>query len=77
MATEPEVELKGATVPNLSVNGHMFSYLSKEGKRALRLPPKQRESVLEKSRARLCEAYGVVQKEYVEVLDYLLASTSD
>ena len=36
-ATKPNVERKGDTVPYTSLNGHMFSYLSKEGKLALRL----------------------------------------
>jgi hypothetical protein len=31
IATNPNVERKGATVPYTSLNGHMFSYLSKEG----------------------------------------------
>ncbi|HLK69278.1 MAG TPA: hypothetical protein VKU19_37860 [Bryobacteraceae bacterium] len=39
----------------------MFSYLSKEGKLALRLPPKEREEFLQKYKAKLCEAYGKVQ----------------
>ena len=42
VATNPKVERKGATVPYTSVNGHMFSYLSKEGNLALRLPVGQR-----------------------------------
>src|SRR5271165_5016927 len=75
VATNPSVERKGATVPYTSLNGHMFSYLSKEGKLALRLPPVEREAFLKKYKAKLCEAYGVVQTEYVEVPDSLLAST--
>ena len=75
--TNPKVERKGATVPYTSLNGHMFSYLSKEGKLALRLPPEEREGFLRKYKTRLCEAYGVVQKEYVEVPDWLLASTRE
>ena len=77
VATNPNVERKGATVPYTSLNGHMFSYLSKEGKLALRLPPEQREAFLKKYKAKLCEAYGIVQKEYVEVPDSLLASTRE
>jgi hypothetical protein len=77
VATNPSVERKGATVPYTSLNGHMFSYLSKEGKLALRLPADVREAFLKKYKARLCEAYGIVQPEYVEVPDSLLASTRE
>jgi hypothetical protein len=31
VATNPGVERKGATMPYTSVNGHMFSLLTKEG----------------------------------------------
>jgi hypothetical protein len=48
-----------------------------EGKLGLRLPAAEREAFLKKYRARLCEAYGVVQKEYVEVRDRLLSSTRE
>jgi hypothetical protein len=77
VATNPKVERKGATVPYTSVNGHMFSYLSKEGKLELRLPPAEREAFLKKYKAKLCQAYGNVQPEYVEVPDALLSSTGE
>jgi hypothetical protein len=77
VATNRNVERQGAAVPNTSVGGHMFSYLSKEGKLALRLPEVERKAFLTKYKARLCEAYGVVQPEYVEVPDALLAKTSE
>jgi hypothetical protein len=77
VATNPNVERKGATVPYTSLNGHMFSYLSKNGKLALRLPDADREAFLKKYKAKLCEAYGKVQPEYVEVPDSLLSSTRE
>jgi hypothetical protein len=77
VATNPAVTRKGATVPYTSQNGHMFSYLSKEGKLALRLPAVEGAAFLNKYKAKLCEAYGVVQPEYVEVPDSLLASTQE
>jgi hypothetical protein len=77
VAANPKVERKGDTVPYTSLNGHMFSYLSKEGKLALRLPVKERETFLKKYKAKLCEAYGRVQPEYVEVPDALLAKTAE
>lgn len=64
-------------MPYTSLNGHMFSYLSKDGKLALRLPAEEREAFLKKYKARLCEAHGVVQVEYVEVPDGLLQRTQE
>jgi len=77
VATNAGVERKGASVPYTSINGHMFSYLSKDGKLALRLPEAERKAFLAKYKAGLCEAYGVVQPEYVEVPDALLPKTSE
>lgn len=77
VATNPSVERKGATVPYTSLNGHMFSYLTKEGKLALRLPAGEREAFLKKYKTTLCEAYGIVQREYVMVPDSLLTSTRE
>jgi hypothetical protein len=53
----------------------MFSYLSKEGKVALRLPSEEREAFMKKYKAKLSSAYGVVQPEFVEVPDSLLSAT--
>ena len=77
VATNPAVQRKGATMPYTSVNGNMFSMLTKSGKLALRLPADARETFLKKYNARLCEQYGIVMKEYVEVPDYLLKKTSE
>ena len=75
VATIPGVPRKGATVPYTSVNGNMFSYLSKEGTLALRLPTGTREEFLAMYETALTTAYGVVQKEYVDVPAWLLAET--
>ena len=77
VATVPGVERKGATVPYTSVNGNMFSYMSKTGQLELRLPSETRESFLKQYKTKLTEAYGVVQKEYVEVPDALLKKTAE
>ena len=77
VSTLPNVQRKGATVPYTSINGHMFSYLSKTGTLALRLPEDTRELFLKKYKTTLCKQYGVVQKEYVEVPDSLLQKTSE
>ncbi len=75
VATHPEIERKGATMPYTSVNGHMFSFLTREGILALRLPAEDRELFLEAFQTRLCEQYGRVLEEYVLVPEALLQDT--
>jgi hypothetical protein len=77
VATCRNVERKGDTVPYTAHNGHMFSYLSKAGVLALRLPEGARGPFLKKYNTALSKQYGVVQKEYVEVPDHLLRKTSE
>jgi len=77
IATNPAIERKGATLPYTSLNGNMFSYLHSSGSVALRLPKDERERFLEKYKATLFEAYGIVQKEYVKVPDELLENTEE
>lgn len=75
VATNPQVERKGATMPYTSVNGHMFSFLTKTGTLALRLPDDERDAFLKKYQTRLCEQHGTVLAEYVEVPNALLKKT--
>lgn len=77
VATHPSVDRKGATMPYTSLNGHMFSMLTKEGRLALRLPAEEREAFLERYETELCVQYGKVLKEYVEVPDALLEDTQE
>ena len=77
VATNPQVERKGATMPYTSQNGHMFSVLTKEGQLALRLPKEEREAFLTKYKTKLAEQYGHVQPEYVLVPDALLKKTAE
>ena|SRR5215472_13375291 len=77
LAAIPEVELKGATHPYTSLNGHMFSCLHPPGSLALRLPEAEREKFLKKYKTTSFESYGVVQKEYVTVPDKLLKNTKE
>jgi hypothetical protein len=75
IATNPTVERKGATMPYTSLNGHMFSFIAKDGTFVLRLPGEARENFLKKYKTKLCEAYGVVLKEYVLVPHKLFKNT--
>lgn len=77
IATQPQVERKGAAMPYTSVNGHMFSFLTKTGKLALRLPEPELAAFLKKYKTTLCEQNGAVLKEYAEVPDALLQKTQE
>ncbi|HWW21470.1 MAG TPA: hypothetical protein VNZ06_11735 [Steroidobacteraceae bacterium] len=75
IAMVPGLVRKGASVPYTAVNGNMSSYLHPRGEVALRLAEQQRKEFLKQYKARLFEAYGIVQKEYVTVPEALLADT--
>ena len=77
IASNPEIKRKGVTNPYTSVNGHMFSHLSKVGTLGLRLPKEEREAFLEKYDTTLYESYGAIMKEYVAVPDDLLQNTAE
>lgn len=68
----PEIERKGKTLPYTSVNGNMFSFLSKEGEVSIRLPENERELFIKKYKSQLSVQHGVIMKEYVLVPEELL-----
>lgn len=45
IATQPDIQRKGAANPYTSMNGNMFSFITKEGEIALRLPEDVREAM--------------------------------
>ena len=71
----PGIERKGATVPYTSLNGHMTSYLSPEGRSCSALARGPR-AVPRGAATTLHTAYGVVQKEFVDVPDALFEDTA-
>ena len=72
VATVPGLERKGAKLPYTSANGNMSSYLAEDGTLVLRLGAADRAAFIERYRTSLHEAYGIVQKEYVDVPAALL-----
>jgi hypothetical protein len=75
IAAVPGLERKGAAMAYTSVNGNMSSYMNADGVLALRLAPDERAAFIARHGAKLHEAYGLVQKEYVTVPDAVLADT--
>lgn len=77
VATNPEIERKGATMPYTSHNEHMFSFMDKDGVVAIRLPEKERNEFIKKYKTELMLAHGTVMKEYVAVPATLLKKTKE
>lgn len=72
--SDPEIERKGKTVPYTSLNGHMFTFLSKEGIMGLRLSKEDRLEFMQKFNSKLMVQYGRIMKEFVEVPSDLLTN---
>jgi hypothetical protein len=78
IATNPEIERRGANNPYTALNGNMFTLLNPpSGDLAIRLSPEEREKFIKKYKTKLFVAYGAVMKEYVAVPDSLLAKTKE
>jgi len=75
IATLPGVQRKGAALPYTSLNGNMFTILSRKGVMGMRLSPADREAFLKDHGASLYSDYGTVMPEYVAVPGDLLADT--
>jgi len=72
VALHPKIERKGAANLYTSVNGHMFSFMTKSGALALRLSLEEREAVMKKFKIRAPIGYDTVMKEYARVPEALL-----
>jgi len=77
IATRPDIEQKGANVPYTSANGYMCTYLSEDGALRIRLSKADIEDFIKKHNASHPIAYGIVQKDFVEVPDALLKKTKE
>lgn len=64
---------KGKTVPYTSDNGHMFSFVNKEGQVGIRLSKEDQKSFLENFSSGKFMSHGSVMKDYVLVPDALLS----
>ncbi len=77
VASHAKAELKGATIPYTSLNGHMYSMLTKGDEVAIKLPEEEKAKFLAMYKTKLLEQYGIVQKEFVVVPDGLLQKTAE
>jgi len=77
VASHTEAVRKGDTMPYTSLNGHMYSYFTRDSFMALKLPEVERLKFLDHYKTTLVQQYGIVQKEYVRVPDSLLQNTAE
>lgn len=77
IASNPEIERKGATMPYTSINGNMFSLLTPKDGLILRMSEKDREAFRKKYKTGEVIQYGAVMKEYVAMPDSLLKNTKE
>jgi TfoX/Sxy family transcriptional regulator of competence genes len=70
----PELARKGAANPYTAINGNMFSFITKEGRLAVRLSQEDRDAFEKKHGPSECVQYGAVMREYVEVPDVVFKS---
>ena len=77
VATHPDVERKGRSMPYTSMNGNMFSFLTTDGTLALRLPPSDRDAFTDRYRTQPVVQHGAVMQEYVAVPPDLLGRLDD
>ena len=73
VANETDIELKGASMPYTSINGNMFSFLSKDGRLHLRFSKNDLVSFIKMEQAEQSVQHGVVMKEYAVVPDIVFA----
>jgi hypothetical protein len=76
MSVIPGLEIRGAKMPYVSVNGHMFSFL-KEKDAGLRLPLEMRVEFIRKFGSGLYVAFGTTMKEYVTIPGELLGNVRE
>ncbi len=77
VASHAHAEIKGNTVPYTSLNGHMYSMLTKGDELAIRLPEEEMKKFIKKYDTNHPEQNGIVQKKYAVVPDSLLEKTEE
>jgi TfoX/Sxy family transcriptional regulator of competence genes len=73
----PDVELKGANMLYTSFNGHMFSFIAKDGEFSLRLTKEVLEEFIEKYKTEISVQHGTALKEYTLVPRKVFENTEE
>ena len=76
IASHPECTRKGKNNPYTSMNGHMFSMVTKEGQVAIRMAKDVRSKYMEEVNPKEVVTYNTVMKEYISISDEMLQDQS-
>ncbi|MDF1838129.1 MAG: hypothetical protein P1V35_09695 [Planctomycetota bacterium] len=76
MDTQPDFRIKGKASAYTSLNGHMFSFITKEGGLAIRLSPEDQHAFQKKHRSGPVIQHNSTMRGYVHVPESLLKRTS-
>ncbi len=76
VASIPAFERKGKTVPYTSANGHMFSFINKDGDLGIRIGKESAASFVAKYQTQPFKSHGALMKGYVLIPDQVLENTS-
>ncbi|NNF33927.1 MAG: hypothetical protein HKN68_07450 [Saprospiraceae bacterium] len=72
LEVHPECIRKGKNNPYTSMNGHMFSMVTKEGQVAIRMSKDVRAKYMEEVNPEEVVTYNTMMKEYIEISDEML-----
>lgn len=65
-------ERKGKTVPYTSANGHMFSFINKEGDLGIRFSKSIQEKYFEKYQTSYFKSHNAVMRGYIHITEMLM-----
>ncbi|MEQ8904321.1 hypothetical protein [Ekhidna sp.] len=71
------LEQKGKNMPYTSMNGNMYSFVTKEGYVAIRLSEEDKQEFMDRYNAGPAISYGATMRGYVHVPDEVLKNTKE
>ncbi len=77
ISTLDGIEKKGKSTPYTSLNGHMFSFLDKEGNLSLRVSQKDRDAFLKKYPEAISIQHNTIMKEYILIPESIFNKTTN
>jgi len=77
LASIPEAVRKGKTTPYTSMNGNMYSFVSKEGEIALRFGKEDLEKFVKEYNTKDCIQYGAVMRGYAEIPESVYSNKTE